>query len=528
MKKNGPASVFSMALLLLAAEMVYPQESSQLRIDPLLLVSFKECRNITRRLRGQLFPGWNFYDTPALFYRPNIQELLINYPGKPDGFTEYKGFSPFKDETIYVRNDMTTYSIDDQNTSTEIDGIRVLVVADPFSRMRNQIRGAVLNHTDDFVVNWLDQWNFLPSPYQEIRLILHEAFHIYQKTMAPHKKANEMAVTKYPFLDPVNNSLYVLEGNTLRDAILSKGSKERTEKIKKFAAVRTVRQSRLDKELVEYENLNEYVEGTAKYVEYKFLRVGETVEPIDEMYYRNGFNGYRGILSSQFEDEINDMLNIVSVSDDRLGNRYGAGPMRFRLYALGACQALLLDEVSPEWKGKIFEQGVYLCDLLKRVVNLSKTDQEEYLRRAKAEYDYEDVYHAKLAFEREGKKRIQEKIDRILKTDNTLVTISYQGYTEDVGLAFTPFGVTQIDQHSAIYDMVPITVIFREGVLLQFKKIIPVIIDKGKQKITFATESAVTTVESNSAEMLDTNEFTFTGAEIKIEKEGNKILIWFK
>ena len=106
----------------------------------MLLVSLKECRNITNNLGNELFPGWDFQKTPVLFYRPNVQELLINYPHKPKGFFLYTGFNPLGDDTIYVRNDTTFVPYDDQNTSTEVDSIRVLVVADPFSTLRNQLQ----------------------------------------------------------------------------------------------------------------------------------------------------------------------------------------------------------------------------------------------------------------------------------------------------------------------------------------------------------------------------------------------------
>lgn len=501
------------------------KDTNMLSIDPLLLVSLKECRNIAETFGGEFYPGWDFRKTPVLFYKPNVQELLINYPHKPGGYSKYTGFNPLGDETIYIRNDTTIFSIDDQNTGTEIEGIPVLVVADPFSRMRSQIEGAVLARTKDFVVDWLDEWNFLQSPYDEIRTILHEAFHIFQEKMAPEKFANEMVVLIYPLLDPVNNSLYVLEGNILWDALFSEDSKERMEKVKEFVAVRTLRQSRLEEEVVEYENLNEYVEGTAVYVEYKFMTIGETVEPIEEMYYHNGFNGYRGILSKQLEEEINDMVKIVSVSDDRFGNKYGTGPMRFRLYDLGACQALLLDEIMPEWKTKIFEKDVYLCDLLKNAVKLSKADGKKYLRQAKKEYNYEQVYQEKLVFKQEGKKIIREKIDSILKTDKTLVTISYNGYTDEIGMSYTPFGVTQINENSAIYDMVPIIVFFKKDVVLQFKKVIPVIIDQEKKEIIFAINVPISEFERGITQSLKTNEFTISTVKMCIEKKENQLFI---
>ncbi len=525
--KKERLTLFVAICLLLTEISVFSESINELKIDPLLLVSLKECRNITNTLGDQLYPGWDFQKTPILFYKPKVQELLINYPGKPEGFSEYSGFNPLGGEPIFVRNDTTFISYDDQNTTFEIGGISVLVVADPDSRMRNQLKGTFLDQPMNSIIDWLEQWNFVQSPYEEIKLILHEAFHVYQAKMAPEKSANEVVVSKYPLLDPVNNALYVLEGNILRDALFSRDRKARLDKLKEFVAVRTFRQSRLEKDFAEYENLNEYVEGTAKYVEYKFLKIGERIEPIIEMYYHNGFNGYRGILAKQYESRIKDMVNIVAVNDNRFGNKFGSGPLRFKLYELGACQALLLDDLMPEWKDKIFKENVYLSDLLKQSVALSNSDVEKYLKQAKTEYNYEQAYQDKLKFAEEGNKIVQEKLNSILETPHTLVTISYQGFVEKLRMSYTPFGVTQVSKESAIYDMVPIKILFKEGVELVFKKIIPVFVDKGKKEISFAIDTPATNFRTGSVNQLNTDEFSISTVEMRVEMKNNHIVIRF-
>lgn len=501
------------------------QVSSELRIDPLLLVSLKECRNIRQSLGDGLFTGWDFLKTPVLFYRPNVQEVLLNFPHKPKGFSEYTGFNPLGNETIYYRNDTTFFNIDDQNTSFEIDGITVLVVADPFSSMRNQLRD-IYGRPGDFVSNWLNNWNFIPSPYSQLQVILHEAFHVYQNKMAPDKGANEMIVSQYPLLDPTNNALYVLEGNILKDALFTQDPTARREKVKEFAAVRSFRQSRLDSSWFEYENLNEFSEGLAKYVEYKFLRLGENIQPIKEMYYHYGFRGYGGVLSKEFQNAMNNMVNIVAVNDDRFGNKFGSGPFRFKLYELGACQALLLDEVMPSWKEKIFGEKIYLSDLLKQALAMSAGELERYLTQAKNEYRYDEAYQSKLQFEREGKKKIEEKLSSILDTKQTLVKISYGGFVDKIGLGgFTPFGVTQVTQKSAIYEMVPITVLFKKDVTLRMKQVIPVLIDRDKKMVAFAIPTSASKLQVGADNKLETDEFILSGNKVEIKRQSNTVEI---
>lgn len=525
-RNHSVRSIAVMLLMVATTLRVSSQQSNELRIDPLLLVSLKECRNISANLADKLFTGWEFRRTAVLLYKPNVQELLINYPHKPQGFSLYQGFNPLGDDTMYVRNDTTTISFDDQNTSKDIEDITVLVVADPDSRMRNSLRGTFFNHPKDVVGRWLDQWNFLQSPYDEIQLILHEGFHVYQHVKAPDKGANETVVMQYPLLDPMNNALYVLEGNILKDALLTEDSGLRLNKIREFVAVRHFRQSRLDSNWVEYENLNEYNEGLAKYVEYKFLRFGENVEPITEMYYHQGFNGYRAVLAQRFRDAMTNMVNVVAVNDDRFGNRFGSGPLRFKLYELGACQALLLDYVMPTWKARIFADGVYLSELLNDAVGLSADDLRRYLEKAKFEYMYDESYQSKLQFEEEGKKKIQEKVAAIYQTEHTLVEVSYEGFVEKVRLGgFTPFGITQVSKRTTIFDLIPMTVLFKDGVELHLKIVTPVLVDRDKRLIAFAVSTPASKLTAGDGAKLDVDEFTLSTSKMEIKQSGNKVRI---
>jgi len=524
MKKVRLIASAVFASLCLCPTQYFSQPPTELKVDPLLLVSLKECRNIMKICGPKIFPEWDFQKTAVLFYKPNVQELLIGFPHKPQGFSEFTGISPLAGETMYYRDGTTTLTFDDQNTSIPIDGISVLVVADPLSRMRNQIRGVFMGRTKEFALQWLEDWNFAQSPYRELLLILHEGFHVFQHTRAPNKWANEVALSKYPLLDPVNNAFFVLEGNILRDAFLAAPSL-RLEKIKQFAAVRNFRQSRLDPECSEYENLTEYSEGLAKYVEYKFMALGERIEPLQEMYYRQGFHGYQIVLAKLLEDSVRDMVKIVAVSDERFGNKFGTGPLRFKLYELGAFQALLLDEVMPSWKEKIFENGVSIGGLLKQALRMPPEELEQYLSRAKQEYKYDEALAEKIQFEKEGKKRIQEKLDAILHSDRTLVRIIYGGFTENLAVAFTPFGVTWLNEKSAIYDLVPVQVFFKEGAVLQLKKIIPVLIDKEKKEILFVVDGPASKFLEGEQEKVDTGEFALSGAKISLRQQGKDIRI---
>ncbi len=505
------------------------QEPTGLKIDPLMFVSLKECRNISKQIGRELFPGWQFEKTPILFYRPKVQEVLINYPHKPKGFRELKGFNLLGKEKIYYRNDTTFFDVDGQNTAFDIDSIRVLVVADRSSNLRNQLMDVSLNRPKEFVQKYFDTWGFLPSAYDDIFTILHESFHVYQHAKAPEKFANEAAVIKYPVLDPVNNALYVLEGNALRDALIAKDVDVRMEKAKQFVAVRSYRQSLLDSALVEYENLNEYAEGLAKYIEFAFAKKGTALIPGTEMNYYPEFNGYGNTLSKVLEEKINRMVDFVSVNNDAFENKFGTGPLRFKLYGLGACEGLLLDELMPSWKGRIFKDKEYLSDLLKEAVHLTPAQLQQYLQAAKRDYHYEKAYTDKLQFEKEGQAYAQGKADKILKTEKTLVRITYDGFAEKAFLyRFTPFGITKVNQYQSIYDLVPILIGFKDGVELDMKQPYPVMMDKQKKQVLFAVHISASEIKVEGGNKIDNSEFSLFGANMEVSVSGSIVDIRLK
>ena len=527
-RKNNNFKIYlSTLIIFIFFTNIYSQDTKTLKLDPALLVSLKECQKIATQLGDKLYPGWDFNKTPILLYKPNVQELLINYPHKPKGFSEYTGFNPLNGQKIYVRNETTFIKYDDQNTTYLVEGIDVLVVADTYSSMRAQLRGITMNQTKEQVVKWLDNWSFIGSPYHKLSTILHEGFHVYQNLSAPNKNANEGSVASYPFLNPINNSLYELEGAILKDALFAKDKKRIIKKINEFVAVRTHRQSLLDSVFVAYENLNEFKEGTAKYIQYKMYSEGKNMIPIKEMKYVNGFTDYKIALPKIFKNEIEDMVKIVGVKDNRFGNRFGAGPLRFKLYDLGACQGLLLDKVMPEWKNNIFKDGVYLSDLLDEATNLSKSEKIEHLNDAKSAYNYDLIYKEKLAFQKEGKKVIQEKVYAIMKSKNTLVVINYKGH-KIRGLSYTPFGITKVTDYATIYEMTPIGIYFDKVRKLISKTQFPVLVNTKEEKVYFSIKTAIDEFTAGTSTKLSMKEFELVAEEINIVKEANRVIITFK
>lgn len=502
------------------------QTESKLKIDPSLFICVKECRNIMHSIGDKIWKDWDFSKTPILFYRPLVQDVLINYPHKPEGFEILTGFNPLGKEKVYYRDGETFIPYDGQNTSKEIDGIRTLVVADTYSNQKDQIRGVVLGRDKDFAQKWLDEWNFVPNdPYSQICLLLHEAFHVFQHKNAPQKNANELIAIDYPLLDSFNNSYWSLEATIMNDALLSEDKESKIQKIKELIAVRDSRRAKLKKEFIEYEDLIEYKEGTAKYIEFAFLKKAQRLEPAKQLFYINGFHGYGKVLDEILEKKLKRIKDIIAVNIDMTGNKFGVGPLRFRLYSSGAVLALLLDEVDSDWKKNIFKNEVYLYDKLKNAVKLDEKERSHLVSKAKEEYDYESIEKEKKQFEEEGRKVLTEKLKNILETKDNLVTIDYSEIGNRLGLSFTPFGVTKIGENSAIYDMAPLIVEFENQATFKFNRVIPVFVDRANKELKFSVKTDISKFMAQTGSEIKVDEFVLIGSRFEINAEEKKVYI---
>ena len=488
-----------------------------LRIDPLSLVALREARSAADALG--LFPGWDFRTAPVLLYRPGVQDVLLGMD-PPGGFVRYTGPSPLGDEPIWVRNDATLFSLDGQNTAAEMDGRRVLVVADPASQMRSQLRMAA-GMSRERQDAWLDGWSFLGSPYDLVTLLLHEGFHVHQYAQGD-KFAEESLIARYPLYDATNNALQELEGLILLAA--ARGEAAPGEALRQFAAVRSARHAALGPELAGYEMAVEFGEGLAKYVEYRFYQTGASLTPHPEAYLMAGFDGY-GRLADRFERQLASAEGLIRAETVVNGDPFGTGNLRLRLYPMGALEALLLDTVAPGWTDRIFDPGVFPSTLLVEAAGLSASDAASALAEAKSRYRYGDLLAAKRTYEREGRAAAQAKLDALLETDRTLVRVAYGAVTDEPpALTYTSFGVTPLGDGRALYELVPIRAEFGADASLTMNVVTPVLVDPERREVVFAVDVPAAEI-SEVGGAVETEAFTMDGrvATVTPDERGLRI-----
>ncbi|MFZ5816596.1 MAG: hypothetical protein ACOY93_15060, partial [Bacillota bacterium] len=176
----------------------------------------------------------------------------------------------------------------------------------------------------------------LTDPDRFGRLLLHEAFHVFQQEALPHPGWDGPrmleAMGRYPENDPPNNALAIVE-NRLLSAALAGGEGA----VSAFLSVRRHRHGRLNRrglaELVGYERFVEYNEGTPTYIE---VRAGLPVA------------------------ELRERLAACS-----RGGKW-AGYQRF--YYTGAALALILDRLMAGWQERFARGGATLEGLVRAAV----------------------------------------------------------------------------------------------------------------------------------------------------------------
>ncbi len=443
---------------LFALEPAPKETATHLRVDPLLVAQATEVWSVIAQPDNPVWPGWNASDTPLLFYLPGIQDVLINHPKPPAGFRRYSGSLVFPGAEIHVRDGTTFFEFDGQNTALDVAGATTLVVADTLSNRRSNVRGWLQDpRAGSTKAAELTFDQLQGSPYDSICMIAHEAFHAYQKKQASKKGGSEEALTRYPTIASKNTLGLALEGDLLAEALRSTKPEEVRAHAIRWLAVRNDRRKGLTPDAASYEDRIEYLEGLAKYVEYRLLEVLEGRAARPAMIWQQGFHGYADLRPQR--ERLVRMLEKMMRGEVNINNDpYGASPMRMRLYYSGMAIGVLLDRLSPNWKQQMFAPESTLTGLASRAINATEVELMEGLAAVKQRPSYTELAEKKKQLEKEGNEATQKLFDEIEKGPKSALVIDYSALGEQQpGLSFTPFGILRVDDHRTIYRLIPIT-----------------------------------------------------------------------
>ena len=329
-----------------------PQPSG--RLDSLDKQRLIEAVHLRQTLGNLVWPGFGQADIPIILWN-RIDSFLVGILQAPNGWEVVSG-DEFEGSPYFHKK-----SSDPQNFAVPVDGAWAASMA-------------TKSETDSFLIDVIR--NFLPPviktifPYRlviqpsevQITGVAHESFHVFQQMSAPERLAASEQAHKlgdrYWQADKTMSEDWQKEIDLLYQADKAETDSEAARLAGEFLSQRQARREKanLSSDLVDYERQLEWEEGLAKYVELAIWRMAyEHTGYIPGLMDDPDFKSYR-TFPQRLKQEMNQM------------KRQAGQEGETRLYYTGMAQALLLDRLSPGWKEKAFNDGVWVEDLLRTAV----------------------------------------------------------------------------------------------------------------------------------------------------------------
>ena len=471
-----------------------------LRVDPLLIAEAGEVWGLIASPNNLIWPGWDASGTPLLFYLPGQQDVLINHPHPPKGFLPYDGPVSFPGGRILLKNGPTLIELDGQNTSKDVEGIPTLVVADTLSNLRENVSFLLQDSRSAAEkVEALSFSDLATDPYDQLAMVIHEAFHVFQDNQAPDKGASEMLLLHYPVLSVPNNVGFAEEGAALAEALRATDDAAFRRAAVRWLTLRKDRRSSLPQDAVEYEDGTEFTEGLATYTEYRLFQVLEGRHPGPAMSWAQGFVGYAD-LAPQRERLIEQMVQNMSGAAPVNNDLYGTAPLRKRLYFSGMAIGVMLDKLSPGWKSRILSPNVSLTYLVEEALKPSRADLDQVLKEAKGEATYSSLVKNKTRLAEEGKAHTEAMVKEIEGGPGVGLIVDYSELgSPKIARSITAFGITVVDEERTIFTVLPVKIAFGQEGEVAEKVATPILQDTGRRLVRFRLPPGATRAEIEKA-----------------------------
>lgn len=329
---------------------------------------------------GYLWPGFEPGTVPIAIY-DGEDTWLFRHPSPPVGFRAVPG----TDEASVFRG---RHEAIRANTSTELGEATTAVM--------------ILEGRAD------------ESARELAGLLVHEAFHVFQRLRHPGWSGNEVELLVYPVEDSVALGLRRLENEALRSALSAGGKSGRSAAARRALRLREERFARLPSGSVAYERGTELNEGLARYVE--GLATGEAGSEI--------------LAESSFPPE----------------------DVRRRAYATGQALARLLDDLATGWKRRLESDSTAVLDELLRdavgdaglEADIADVRPDVEARRSAVATGGEDV--------RDLQRRRRDRLDDFLGREGWSVEVTAPDALPLWPANFDPLNVFRVDGRRVLHD----------------------------------------------------------------------------
>jgi hypothetical protein len=347
------------------------------RLSQLEKVRLAEARQVRSAFGEAVWPGFGKADIPVLEYN-EAYAFLVGYADPPAGWVKVPNPGIRGQAWEAVANDsfqgQAYYRQPVADAAGQIGSFTVQVGERWTASMITKEWGTIELVTQmrqglpPVVNDVLPYRLLLPQVLdtdQYIFKLVHENFHAYQGQKAETRLVQaELAVRQYednyPWDDQAQQDGWLREFQALKAGVQARSPTERSGAVLQFLQARQERRAgaAFSPELAGYEMQREWLEGVALYVEfYTWQNLVEApgYQPQPGLQSDPDFHGY-GAFQSKMDAALASPRMMVTQRDTRF-------------YSAGMMEAFLLDDLMPDWKAKIFQEGVYLEDLLRQAVS---------------------------------------------------------------------------------------------------------------------------------------------------------------
>jgi hypothetical protein len=337
-----------------------------------------EWKNLQEKKGNEIWPGWGSTQIPVIVYNEKYA-FLVGYPDPPKGWyrmpsEEHRGnhwevleTDDFYGEPYY-RQLLPDPDITPENFTVKVGNQWVATLQTKEYAAVSFYKGFKdeLPPVINAIFPYKTFWKLIMGEAEDyIGGIAHESFHAFQGTKVPQRLAESensgCFTSDYPWHEMENASGWIEETKLLLEAYNSENMDAARSLVTGFIEKRDHRrrQSRLSKELILYEQKREWLEGLAKYAELIICVSADedqNYEPVNVIKAVSGFNHYEK-RSVKFNRQIGEVRRAASRSGES------------RFYYGGMLQAVMLDRLMPGWQDAIFDENVYLDDLLRKAID---------------------------------------------------------------------------------------------------------------------------------------------------------------
>ena len=333
-----------------------------------------EFFNLQKQLGDSVWPGYGKADIPVILYNKEWA-FLVGYKKPPDGWRKVPEMNLYGTRWKIVRGDhifgLNYYcqrldsGINPQAFTVKVGEKWVACMTTiewTRTKLENDIKKNMQSGQKDSLLLRKMVAIMGGNLDKHISMIVHESFHAFQATRDFNRlKETESTFPwhkEYPWNDIPFNKAWKEEIALLIKAFESKDDSDAKRAIWQYLEMRNKRylDSKFTPELMRLEQLKEWEEGIAKYVElslWKLAASSSTYVPAPALKHDASFEQYRNFNQAMSRELITCRMQPQGYDT--------------RFYYSGMLKAFLLDRLYPEWKLQAFNRDIFPDMLLARI-----------------------------------------------------------------------------------------------------------------------------------------------------------------